>query len=106
MRSTASLYPARGKSGAICLIIVHSHNYTPGRGFFRFGKKYLLQFPLRYQADYLFTCSRQARIWLYGERACRAGNFPYPENGIETEAFRFDGGARERHSAGAFAGGR
>ncbi len=93
MRSTASLYLHEAKRAG-CLTIVHSHNTSSGRGFSALVKN-ILQFPLRYQADYLFACSRQAGIWLYGERACRRGNFRILKNGIETEAFRFDGGARE-----------
>lgn len=93
MRSTASLYLHEAKRAG-CVTIVHSHNTSSGSGFSALVKN-MLQFPLRYQADYLFACSRQAGIWLYGEKACKKGNFRILHNGIETEAFRFDPGARE-----------
>lgn len=88
MRSTASLYLAEARrAGRVA--IAHSHNTSSGSGVSA-AVKNILQFPLRFQADYLFACSMQAGIWLYGRRACHSSRFHILPNGIETAAFRFD----------------
>ncbi len=88
MRSTASLYLYEAKKAGL-VTIVHSHNTSSGRGISAVVKN-MLQYPLRYEADYLFACSVSAGIWLYGKRACRKENFRLLANGISPERFRFD----------------
>lgn len=93
MRSTASLYLAEAKRAGL-VTIVHSHNTSSGSGFSALVKN-LLQYPLRYQADYLFACGRRAGEWLYGRKACAGPRFKLLPNGIETERFRFREELRE-----------
>ncbi len=94
MRSTASLYLAEARrAGRVA--IAHSHNTSSGSGLSAVVKN-ILQFPLRFQADYLFACSVQAGIWLYGRRACQSHRFHVLPNGIETAAFQFDAGRRQK----------
>ena len=88
VRSTASLYLWDAKRAGL-VTIAHSHNTSSGRGFSAFVKN-ILQYPLRFQADYLFACSKRAGIWLYGKQACGKTNFRILRNGIEPEIFTFD----------------
>lgn len=92
MRSTASLYlHEAGRAGLVT--IVHSHNTSSGSGFSALVKN-MLQYPLRFQADYLFACSRAAGIWLYGRSACGTDRFRLLVNATEPERFRFCGEVR------------
>lgn len=94
MRSTAALYLAEAKRAGL-VTIVHSHNTSSGSGLSAVIKN-ILQYPLRYQADYLFACSRLAGEWLYGKKACRSSRFCLLLNGIEPEQFRFDQRMRQK----------
>lgn len=94
MRSTASLYLAAAKRAGL-VTIAHSHNTSSGAGVSAVVKN-MLQYPLRYTADYLFSCSYAAGVWLYGKKACEKPNFHILPNGIEPEAFRFQHKVREK----------
>lgn len=100
MRSTASLYLAEAKRAGL-VTIVHSHNTSSGSGISAVVKN-VLQYPLRYQADYLFACGKKAGEWLYGKKACDGPRFRLLLNGIETDRFRFLEAVREekRHELG------
>lgn len=100
MRSTASLYLAEAQRAGL-VTIVHSHNTSSGSGIAAMVKN-VLQYPLRYQADYLFACGRRAGEWLYGKKACDGPRFKLLLNGIETDRFRFREAARmeKRHELG------
>lgn len=87
VRSYASLYiPIAKKYGL--KTIIHSHSTSNGKGIASIIKK-ILQFPLRYQADYLIACSNGAGQWLYGTRACKNNNFMFIPNAINTEKYFF-----------------
>ena len=100
MRSTASLYLKEAKRAGL-VTIVHSHNTSSGSGIAA-PVKNVLQYPLRYQADYLFACGRKAGEWLYGKKACNGSRFRLLLNGIEADRFRFREAVREekRHELG------
>ena len=66
VRSYASLYLPIAKSFGVKTII-HSHNTSNGHGVTALGKK-ILQYPLRFQADYFFGCSELAGQWLFGKK--------------------------------------
>jgi len=93
MRSTASLYLAEAKKAGL-VTIVHSHNTSSGKGISALVKN-VLQYPLRFQADYLFACSKGSGVWLYGEKACEKERFHILKNGIMPEAFSFSEEIRE-----------
>lgn len=88
MRSTAALYLAEAKRAGL-VTIAHSHNTSSGSGFSAIVKN-VLQYPLRYEADYLFACSRLAGEWLYGKRASESSRFHILHNGIDPKLFQFD----------------
>ncbi len=88
VRSYASLYiPIAKKHGL--KTIIHSHSTSNGTGFKAFGKK-VLQFPLRYQADYYFACSKEAGKWLFGNRIVNSSDFFIVPNAIDSEKFSYD----------------
>lgn len=88
IRSYASIYiPIAKKHGL--KTIIHSHSTSNGKGFSAFVKK-ILQYPLRYQADYLFACSEEAGEWLFGKKAVKKDNFKVICNGIDCNRFRFN----------------
>lgn len=94
VRSYASIYlPIAKKHGV--KTIIHSHSTSNGRGLTSIVKK-ILQYPLRYQADYLFACSVEAGEWLYGKKAIRKENFIVIYNGIDCERFKYNKEDREQ----------
>ena len=73
VRSYASLFiPIAKKYGV--KVIIHSHNDSNGNGLKAFFK-YVLQLPLRFQADYYMACSQKAGEWLFGKRICSSNKF-------------------------------
>lgn len=87
VRSFASLYIPIAKKHGLTTII-HSHSTSNGIGAERWIKA-VLQFPLRYQADYLFACSTEAGKWLYGAKALQHQNYKFIPNAISIRAFLF-----------------
>ncbi|MFZ3588950.1 glycosyltransferase family 1 protein [Bacillus sp. DJP31] len=88
VRSTAAIYLGIAKKHGLTTI-AHSHNTSSGTGFSAFVKN-VMQFPIRLTADYLFSCSKKAGIWLYGKRACTGDNFYILNNAIETKKFIYN----------------
>ena len=87
VRSYASLYlPIAKKYGV--KTIIHSHSTSNGKGITSFVKR-IMQYPLRYQADYLMACSNDAGRWLYGAKACQKTNYFFLPNAIDVEKYRF-----------------
>lgn len=55
--------------------------------------KYLMRMPIRYQADYLFACSKNAADWMFGKNNPRVH---IVKNSIEPEKYRYDEEQRSR----------
>ena len=88
VRSYASLYiPIAQRHGL--KTIIHSHNTSNGKGVVS-GIKKIMQYPLRYQADYFFACSEEAGKWLFGKQVLKTDCFRIISNGIDCERFRFN----------------
>lgn len=88
VRSYASLYlPVAKKHGV--KTIIHSHSTSNGRGLSALVKQ-MLQYPLRHQADVLMSCSREAGVWLFGEKACQSDRFFLLPNAVDVEKFRYN----------------
>ncbi|MDN3439758.1 glycosyltransferase [Planococcus sp. APC 3900] len=94
MRSTASIYLKIAKKLSR-ITISHSHSTSSGTGFSSFVKD-VLQFPIRYTADYFLACSQTAGEWLYGKEITKRNNFFIVKNGIDTDNFLFDNDKRLR----------
>ncbi len=88
VRSYASLYiPIAKKHGV--KTIVHSHSTSNGSSFSSIVKK-ALQYPLRYQADYLFGCSTNSGEWLFGKKFVSSDKFSVLQNAIHVDAYAPD----------------
>ncbi len=92
-RSYASVYlPIANKHGLIT--IAHSHSTSNGKGVISLVKN-IMQYPIRYQADYLFACSQQAGEWLFGKRVTKSSRFLIISNAINSKRFEYDSVKRE-----------
>lgn len=95
VRSYASIYlPIAKKHGL--KTIIHSHSTSNGRGITSIVKR-ILQYPLRFQADYLMSCSSEAGRWLYGDKACLKSNYIFLSNAIDTEQYRYSEGVANKY---------
>jgi glycosyltransferase involved in cell wall biosynthesis len=88
VRSTASIYLKIAKKYEL-ITIAHSHSTSSGNGVSALIKN-LLQYPIRYTADYLFACSKVAGNWLFGKMATKKANFVVLNNAIETNKFAYN----------------
>ena len=87
VRSYASVYiPIANKYGL--KTIIHSHSTSNGNGLSAIIKN-IMQYPLRFQADYLFACSEEAGQWLFGKKACKKNNYKVIHNAIDSKKFSF-----------------
>lgn len=94
VRSCASIYmPIAKKYG--CKTIVHSHSTSNGSGLSSYVKA-VYQYPIRYIADYLFSCSDIAGKWLYGEKATKKNNYRVIPNCVDLEYFAFSESIRKQ----------
>lgn len=92
VRSYASIYlPVAKKNGLIT--IIHSHSTSNGSGVSSFVKS-IMQYPLRYQADYFFACSLEAGKWLFGEKVVKTERFYVVRNAIDAKHYIYN---REIH---------
>lgn len=93
VRSYASIYlPIAKKYGV--KTIIHSHSTSNGHGI-KAMVKAMLQYPLRYQADYFFSCSKAAGKWLFGKRVASSQKHMVLKNAIDAERYAFCGKVRE-----------
>lgn len=92
VRSYASVYiPIAKKYGLVT--IIHSHSTSNGKGILAMAKN-IMQFPLRYQSDYFFGCSKEAGEWLFGKRIINSDKYYMLPNAIDVEKFKFDSDKR------------
>lgn len=88
VRSYASIYlPIAKKHGL--KTIIHSHSTSNGSGLLAVVKS-ILQYPLRYQADYFMACSREAGEWLFGKKVCDSNRFQVATNAIDAKKYVFN----------------
>lgn len=93
MQGTAAIYlHEANRAGRIT--IAHSHITSSGKGLKAFIKN-IMQYPIRYEADYLFACSVLAGEWLYGKRNITKQNVDIIYNAIDIEQFRYNSQQRE-----------
>lgn len=88
MFTTATIYLKIAKKHGL-VTIVHSHSTAAGFGLLSKVKS-LVQYPVRYIADYLFACSQSAGEWLYGEKHITNERFRVLNNAIDSKAFSFN----------------
>lgn len=56
----------------------------------------LYRLPLKNQADYLFACSNDAGVWMFGEKATTRDNYYIIRNGVDTDKFAFSSDKRDK----------
>lgn len=88
VRSYAIIYILIAKKYGVKTLI-HSHSTSNGVGIKSFVKK-ILQYPLRYSADWLLACSEDSGKWLFGESVLNKDNFCVFPNAIDINKYRFD----------------
>lgn len=88
MRSTAFIYMAIARL-ADRIVIAHSHATDNGRGLSGFVKD-ILQFPVRYIANYFMGCSKNATTWMFGEKCANSKNCYVLYNGIDATRYAFN----------------
>lgn len=94
VRSTAAIYLKIAKKAGL-YTIVHSHSNSSGKGIEGLIKN-ILQFPIRYIADYFFACSLSAGKWLFGKKICASEHFEVLNNAINTELFKYNPEVRKQ----------
>lgn len=92
IRSYASMYLPVAKQYGLKTII-HSHSVSNGIGLRSFVKS-VLQFPLRFQADYFMACSIEAGKWLFGNKVAHGDCFILIRNSIDSDRFTFNNESR------------
>lgn len=95
MTSTAAIYLPIAKKAGIPITIAHARSAGVDKGVKGLVTK-IIRFPLKKRADYLFTCSEEAGVAVYGKKAVRQGKVWTIPNAIDTERFCFNSSVREK----------
>ena len=93
-RSYASIYLKIAKKRGL-VTISHSHSTSNGTGMKALIKK-IMQFPIRFQATYLFACSNEAGKWLFGKKTVNNPNYRVFPNAIDSSLFKYDSKVRDK----------
>ena len=93
VRSTAAIYLKIAKKYGL-KTISHSHSISSGRGIKAIIKN-ILQYNIRYVADYFMGCSKKANEWLFGKKVANSEKCMVLENGIEISNFLFNSDIRK-----------
>jgi len=91
-RSTASIYLLIAKCFKI-KTICHSHSNSSSWKINDIVKK-VLQYPIRYIADYFFACSLSAGEWLFGKKIVTKKEFRIIYNSIDVKRFSYNTSTR------------
>lgn len=95
VRSYASVYiPIARKHGL--KTIIHSHSTSNGGGVTALIKC-MLQYPLRFQADYFFGCSKIAGEWLFGRAIVNGERYYMMQNAIDLKMYRYKKETRDKY---------
>lgn len=89
MTSTAAIYLPTAKRVGVPLTIAHARSAGVDRGIKGLATK-LIRRPLKYRADYCFTCSAEAAAAVYGREWIERGRVWTIPNAIDTARFRFN----------------
>lgn len=85
VRSYASVFlPIAKKNGV--KTIIHSHSTSNGKGISSIAK-HILQYPLRYQADFFMGCSKSSGEWLFGKKIIESQRFKVIANGVDINKY-------------------
>lgn len=93
MRSTAAIYLKIAKKYGL-ITIAHSHSTASRGNRIQILIKNIMQYPIRYIADYLFACSNEAGKWLFGKKAVKKNNYRILKNAIDIKKFSYNNDIR------------
>ncbi len=89
MRSTASIYLKIAKKYGL-VTIAHSHSTASRGNKIEQIVKNIMQYPIRYIADYLFACSNEAGARLFGKKSLKKENYKVIKNAIDVDKYVFN----------------
>ena len=95
MTSTASIYLPIAKKAGIPVTIAHARSAGVNPGIKGFATR-VIRYPLKYRADYCFTCSAEAAKAVYGRKWIEKGNVRTIPNAIDVQRFVFNQIVREQ----------
>lgn len=98
IRSTAIIIFDKAKKND-AIKIIHSHSTSNGKGIEAILKR-ILQYPLRFEADYFFGCSKEAATWLFGEDIVNNPKYHMIKNAIDTKLYILDEQVRNEYRIG------
>ena len=93
MTSTAAIYLPIAKKAGVPVTIAHARSAGVDRGIKGVVTR-IIRYPLKYRADYCFTCSSEAGEAVYGRRWVKKGKVWTIPNAIDTRRFAFDPAVR------------
>lgn len=88
VRSTATIYLKIAKKYGL-YTIAHSHSTSSGKGIKAIIKN-MLQFRIRYIADFFMGCSQDANEWLFGKKSANSEKCFVLPNAIEVEKYKYN----------------
>lgn len=88
VRSTATIYLKIAKKYGL-YAIAHSHSTSSGKGIKAIIKN-MLQFRIRYIADFFMGCSQDANEWLFGKKIANSEKCFVLPNAIEVEKYKYN----------------
>ncbi len=95
MTSTASIYLPIAKKAGIPVTIAHARSAGVDPGIKGFATK-VIRYPLKYRADYCFTCSAEAAEAVYGRKWIDMGKVRTIPNAIDVQRFAYNPTVREQ----------
>jgi glycosyltransferase involved in cell wall biosynthesis len=93
MTSTASIYLPIAKKAGIPMTIAHARSAGVDQGIRGIVTK-IIRHPLKNRADYLFTCSKEAGIAVYGKKSVKQGKVWTIPNAIDADRFSYNESVR------------
>lgn len=93
MTSTASIYLPIAKKAGIPVTIAHARSAGVDKGAKGIATR-IIRYPLKYRADYCFTCSAEAAEAVYGRKWIEKGKVWTIPNAIDAERFAYNPAVR------------
>lgn len=93
MTSTAAIYLPIARKAGVPVTIAHARSAGVDRGVKGLVTR-IIRYPVKYRADYCFTCSAEAAEAVYGRKWIEKGNVWTIPNAIDVERFAYDPAVR------------
>lgn len=93
MTSTASIYLPIAKRAGVPVTIAHARSAGVDQGIKGLATR-VIRYPLKYRADYCFTCSAEAGEAVYGRQWVAGGHVWTIPNAIDAQRFAYDAAVR------------